>query len=51
MYNILTAKEKKSHIIKKVGENFGRRWIYSGPDDGDGFTGMYLSPNSLSCVC
>lgn len=36
---------------KKVGGNFGRewRWVF-GPDNGDAFTGVYLFPNSWSCI-
>ena len=36
-------------VIRGAGGIFGRWWISYGLDDGDGFTGIYLSPHSLSC--
>lgn len=36
---------------KKVGGTFEREWMwFFGLDSGDGFTGVYLFPNSWNCI-
>ena len=38
-------------IVKEVGRNFGGVGYAYGKGCDDSFTGVYLSPNSSSCIC
>lgn len=36
--------------LKRAGGNFGSNGYFYGLDGGDGFIGVQLSPNALSCM-